>query len=343
MAMTLEETRQSLEECEYLVRMFTTDREWEYSRRPETDERWIDICEENKRGISATASHFAIALANKLKVPVGILNCNQGASVIRAWISPDVTEKEPIFGEGTVWHPDAEDDEFPFNKTSYLYLERLQYLHPYKIKGVIWYQGESDSFKTMAHKYRDLFEMMVRDWRSKWLDDKLPFIVVQLAPYNAYKDEWFYVVRECQFMASETIPNVGVVTIGDVGDFNDIHPRDKKTVGERLALYARGMIYGEEVIYRSPVCRNAEYDGEAVILTFSDVGNGLYASDELKFHVKDIDGNVYNADYEILGDKVRLVTNGVKPDEVLFCFDNGSCVSLFSSANLPAIPFRIKI
>ena len=343
MAMTLGDLSQPLEACDYPVRMFTTDREWEYSRRPETDERWVEISEENKQGISATASHFAISLANKVKVPVGILNCNQGASVIRAWLSPEATEKEAIFSPDTKWHPDADSDDFPFNKTNYLYLERLQHLHPYNIKGVIWYQGESDSYKTMAHKYRDLFEILVRDWRNKWLYDELPFVLVQLAPYNADEDEWFYVVRECQMMAAETIPNVGTISIGDVGDFNDIHPRDKKTVGERLALHARGMIYGEDILYRSPMCRSASFDGKTIILSFSDVGEGLYETDELKFCVKDTDGNVTDVSYEICGDTVRLNCENVTPVEVLFCFDNGSAVSLFSSAKLPVMPFRMKI
>ncbi len=343
MAMTLEDLYQPLDSAEYPVRIFTTDREWEYSRRPETDERWIEISEENKHGISATASHFAIALSNKLKVPVGIISCNQGASVIRAWMSPDVTSDNPIFNEGTKWHPDADSDDFPFNRTNYLYLERLQHLHPYTIKGVIWYQGESDSELNMAPRYRDLFEMMVSDWRSKWEREDLPFITVQLANCRVSDIESFALVRECQLMAADTIPNVGMVTIGDIGDVDDIHPKDKKTLGERLALYARGMIYGEEVTYRPPVCREASFDGEKVTLKFSDAGEGLYETKKHKFLAVYDDGAEREVPYEICGDSVKLNCDGKAPAEICFCFDNESPVFLYSSVGLPVSPFRIKL
>lgn len=343
MAMTLAELYQPLDSHECPVRIFTTDREWEYSRRPETDERWIAVCDENKNGISATASHFAIALSNKLGVPVGIISCNQGASVIRSWISPEVTSREPIFSECKKWHPDADSDDFPFNKINFLYLERLQHLHPYTIKGVIWYQGESDSEITMAHRYRDLFEILVNDWRSKWGIDDLPFITVQLANCRVDENESFALVRECQLMAADTIPNVGMVTNGDIGDVDDIHPKDKKTLGERIALYARGMIYGEDVIYRPPVCREAKFDGENVTLTFTDVGEGLYETEKHMFIVVDSEGCEREVQYELCGDTVRLDCKGITPVEVRFCFDNESPVFVFSSAGLPVSPFRIKL
>ena len=195
----------------------------------------------------------------------------------------------------------------------------------------------------MAPRYRDLFEMMVSDWRSKWEREDLPFITVQLANCRVSDIESFALVRECQLMAADTIPNVGMVTIGDIGDVDDIHPKDKKTLGERLALYARGMIYGEDVTYRPPVCREASFDGEKVTLKFSDAVEGLYETKKHKFFAVYDDGTEREVPYEICGDSVKLNCDGKAPAEICFCFDNESPVFLYSSVGLPVSPFRIKL
>lgn len=342
MAFFLEDVFQPVDESEHPVRMFTPMREWEYSRRPETDDRWIEVCDENRHGLSATASHFAKAISGRYGVPVGILNCNQGATAIRSWISYETLALDPIIKDFGGWHPDA--DDFPFNAPAHQYNERLRDLAPYNVLGVIWYQGESDSYDTVAPYYGRLFGLMTSDWRRIWQNESLPFITVQLANFRPDdKREVWEIVREQQLWCSENIPNVGMVTNGDLGDPFELHPRDKKSLGERLARYAEGMIYGEDILYRPAVCREAVLEDGAVILKFSDAGDGLYADEHLSFSVTNAGGESFTCEYELAGDTVRLSTDAIDPREVRFCFDCDSAVHLFSSASLPASPFRMKI
>ncbi len=342
MGLTLPETDRPLDECDGVVRIFTPDREWEYDKRPKTDDRWVDICMDNADGISAVASHFAISLNKTYGVPIGIVSCNQGATCIRSWIAPDTVEKDPIFGPDTQWHEDA--TIFPFNPPSHQYNERLVKVAPYTIKGVIWYQGESDADSPIAHSYKQLFDLMVADWRRLWCDPDLPFITVQLTYHTPGRPtEIWEILREQQLCASLEGHNIGMITIGDAGDLPNIHPTNKKVVGDRLALYARGLIYGEDILHRPPVCREMTVDGEVATLTFSDAGDGLYETESHKFFVIDADGKSHEAAYEICGDKVKLHAEGIIPVEVRFCFDAESAVYLYSSAGLPASPFRISV
>lgn len=342
MGLTLKDAMQPLDECELPIRIFTPDRSWEWDKRPETDMQWVNICVENANGISAAASHFAIDIANSQNVPVGILSSNQGASCIRSWISPETIAADPLFAPDVKFHPDAQI--FPFNGGSFLYNERTIHVAPYTIRGVIWYQGESDADVCIADKYAYMFDLMVKDWRKLWGDDDLPFIAVQLTYHTVEREEyqWEY-LREQQLIAMQTQHNIGMITIGDVGDWPDIHPKNKKTVGQRLAIYARGMIFGEDIVYKPAICSRADFDGENVILTFENAGDGLYETEPHTFRLIMADGSESEARYEINGDKIKLYANGKKPKEVRFCFDCVTEVHLYSSVGLPASPFRINV
>ena len=342
MGLTLADAPQELDKCENVVRIFTQDRKWECDKRPDTDMKWVEICEKNANGISAAASHFAIEIANTQNVPVGIVSCNQGASCIRTWISPETVEADPFFATKPKFHDDA--TIFPFNGYSDQYLERLVKVAPYTLKGVIWYQGESDAAESIAPHYAYMFDLMVKDWRRLFRNDDLPFITVQLTYHTVDRpDDRWDILREQQLKASLEGHNIGMIAIGDAGDLPDIHPKDKKTVGLRLARYARGMIYGENIVYRPPVCTEAAIDGTDVVLTFSDVGEGLYEKEPLAFFVDDVNGTEHKVDYEICRDKVRLMTDGISPIAVRFCYDAESAVYLYSSVGLTASPFKINI
>jgi len=342
MGLTLTDAPQELDGCDGVVRMFTQERKWEWDKRPDTDMKWVKICRENAYGISAAASHFAIELANTQKVPIGIVSCNQGASCIRTWISPETVEADSFFATKPKFHDDA--TIFPFNGYSDQYLERLVKVAPYTVRGVIWYQGESDAAESIASHYSYMFDLMVKDWRRLFRNDSLPFITVQLTYHTVDRpDDRWEILREQQLKASLEGKNIGMITIGDAGDLPDIHPKDKKTVGLRLARYARGMIYGEDIVYRPPVCTSAELDGMDVVLTFSDAGEGLYEKEALAFFIDDVNGAEHKADYELCGDRVRLKAAGVEPASVRFCYDAESAVYLYSSAGLPASPFKIKL
>ena len=345
MGMPIDETEETLDDCDGIIRIFTPDRIWDEidMRRPETDDRWIDISMENAHGISAAGSHFAVDIANKYGIPVGIVSCNQGASSIRSWISPETVAADPIFGPETKWHSDC--DIFSFiNTPSEQYSERLVKIAPYTVKAVLWYQGESDADTPIAYSYKHLFELLVSDWRRLWGDPDLPFITTQITYHTVeFHSQIWEILREQQLLASEEGRNIGMITIGDAGAYGPIHPTEKKVVGKRLARYAMGMIYGEDLVYRPPVCRKANYENGKVILTFSDAGDGLYETKPLEFCLISADGLIRKAEYEISGDKVILDAQGFDAAEARFCFAPDLPVWLYSSAGLPASPFRIKI
>ena len=336
MYMTLVETNQTLEECDKVVRIFTPDREWEYDRR-QMDMCWADICMENKESISAVASHFAINIAKNLDVPVGILSCAQGASCVCSWVAPETAESEYMFTKEV--KGDSWAFTLPFNQNSFHYNQWLIHVAPYTIRGVIWYQGESDAVSIICDNYARIFGLMVDDWRKLWNDPDLPFITVQL-PTFCDGGLW-PVIRDQQVKAMLEGHNIGMITIGDVGELNDIHPKDKITVGNRLAVYARGMIYGEDIQYKSPLCESATVADGVAVLKFSNAENGLYETEPLAFTVISKDGAEVAGNYEINGDTIRVWADGVEPCEVAFCYDASTPVHLYSSAGIPASSFKI--
>src|SRR5262249_47516603 len=143
-------------------------------------------------------------------------------------------------------------------------------LIPYAIRGAIWYQGEAND--RQAYEYRTLFPAMIRDWRGHWGQGDFPFLCVQLAPFKAkspepQESEWAE-LREAQLLATNKSPKVGMAVITDVGEENDIHPRKKAPVGARLALLARKIAYGEDIVASGPVYKSMKVEGDRAILSF---------------------------------------------------------------------------
>ena len=345
MGMTIAESEQVLDDCDEVIRIFTPDREWDElgMRRPETDDRWVNISMENAHGISAAGSHFAVDIANKYGIPVGVISCNQGASSIRSWISPETVATDPIFGPETKWHTDVEIFDV-INAPSQQYSERLVKVAPFTVKAVLWYQGESDADTPIAYSYKHLFELLVNDWRRLWDDPDLPFITTQITYHTVeFHSQIWEILREQQLAAADEGHNIGMIAIGDAGDYGPIHPMEKKVVGKRLARYAMGMLYGEDIVYRPPVCRSAVLSEGKVILRFDDAGDGLYETKPLEFYLISDDGLIRKAEYVIDGDKIILDTQGFDAAEVRFCFAPDLPVWLYSSVGLVAVPFRIRI
>ena len=136
-------------------------------------------------------------------------------------------------------------------------------LAPYAIKGVIWYQGESNAGSTRrAQLYREQFPDLIRNWRRVWQEGDFPFLLVQLAPFmaiekNPGESDWA-LLREAQLHSTQVLPNVGMAVITDVGEQRDIHPKKKKPVGERLALAARALAYHQPIEYSGPISKSGK-------------------------------------------------------------------------------------
>lgn len=225
-----------------------------------------------------------------------------------------------------------------------LFNSMIHPLIPYAIKGVIWYQGESNAYK--AVQYRTLLKTLIRDWRTRWNED-FPFLIVQLAnfyPQNPDPEESQWAdLREAQTMACE-LPKVGLAVTIDIGDATNPHPGNKQDVGKRLALSAEHIAYGLDIPWAGPVFKKMTIAGNQAIIEFDHVFSGLKAKgDKLKgFAIAGEDGKYVWADAALDGDNRVVVTNPqiAKPVNVRYAWASNPLCNLYNKADLPAVPFR---
>ena len=228
-----------------------------------------------------------------------------------------------------------------------LYNAMIVPLLNYRMKGVIWYQGESNAGRPV--EYRELLPALVRDWRSGWKQGDFPFLIVQLPNFMESKSEpsesnWA-MLREAQLKAL-ALPNTGLAATIDIGEWNDVHPLDKKDVGDRLALAAERVAYGDQkVVFSGPVYNSMKVDGNRVFLTFTNVGGGLMAKGgkELScFAVAGPEKKFVWARAMIADNKVIVWSSQISnPAAVRYAWaDNPAGANLFNVEGLPASPFR---
>jgi len=304
------------------------------------DNKWVECGPSTVGEFSAVAYHFGADLAKHLKVPIGLISTNYGGTPAEAWTSKEAIAADPTL---KAYHGVAANDK-P-NSPSGLYNAMINPLIPYGIRGAIWYQGESNAAR--AYEYRTLFTTMIKDWRARWGEGDFPFLLVQLAPFTAIKPEpgdsdWAE-LREAQYLATKTLPNVGMAVITDLGDEKDIHPKWKQPVGHRLALAARAMVHGEDVEHCGPVLASKTIEGDKVVLTFDHAKGGLTAKNGALtgFTVAGEDRKFVRAMAEIDGNKIIVSSPDVpKPVAVRYGWANFPVVNLFNKADLPATPFR---
>jgi sialate O-acetylesterase len=215
---------------------------------------------------------------------------------------------------------------------------------PYGIKGAIWYQGESNAGR--AFQYRELFRSMINDWRIRWGQGYFPFLFVQLANYMDPEDEpvddaWAE-LREAQMMALG-LPRTGMAVTIDIGETFDIHPRNKKDVGDRLALAARHLAYGEDIEFSGPLFRSMHINGNEIELLFDHIGLGLEARDGALtgFAIAGEDRKFYWAKAQIAGGKIIVSSDKVPaPVAVRYGWASNPVCNLYNKNGLPASPFR---
>jgi sialate O-acetylesterase len=216
---------------------------------------------------------------------------------------------------------------------------------PYGIKGFIWYQGESNA--GAAYDYRKLFPMLIADWRQRWQQGNLPFLFVQLANYMKTKplpseSEWAE-LREAQTLTLSQ-PNTGMACAIDIGEANDIHPKNKQEVGRRLALIANKMVHKQACIASGPTYQSSRKDGSRIRINFANTGSGLSTKDGqgvTGFAIAGKDKQFYWAKAIIEGNEVVIYSDKVaEPVAVRYAWaDNPEC-NLVNSEGLPAAPFR---
>jgi len=228
-----------------------------------------------------------------------------------------------------------------------LYNGMIAPLLNYTIKGVIWYQGESNTSR--PREYQKLFPALIADWRRQWNQGNFPFLYVQLANYMQVKDQpsksnWAE-LREAQ-LKTLSVPNTTMAVAIDIGEWNDVHPLDKEDVGKRLALGAQKVAYGDDtVVYSGPIYQSMKIEGNKITLTFTHIGSGLIAkgSGELKrFSIAGADKKFVWAKTKIESDKVIVWNDDItNPVAVRYAWaDNPEGANLYNKEGLPASPFR---
>ncbi len=224
---------------------------------------------------------------------------------------------------------------------SELYNAMLHPIAPFAIKGVIWYQGESNTSR--AYDYRDLFPAMIQDWRDLWGRGNLPFYFVQIAPFKYQTHGIAAELREAQLMTL-SVPNTGMVVTTDIATIDDIHPPNKIDVGKRLALWALANDYDqEEIIPSGPLYKEMIVEGNRVRIKFDYTGEGLVALDHkiTHFTIAGKDRQFLSAEAKIEGHDLVVWSNQVaKPVAVRFGWSNTAEPNLFNHVGLPASPFR---
>jgi len=367
-----------------MLRLYTVPKK--VSAKPTTDlvGTWKECTPESVANFSAVGYFFGRDLQAALKVPVGLIHTSWGGTPAEAWTSRAALEAEPKlkylmenFDKGIADYPKlleahkaaleqhkglvekakAEGKPAPpaprapvnpalhFQSPSVLYNGMLTCVMPYGIRGAIWYQGESNAGR--AYEYRQLFPLMINNWRAAWHQGDFPFLFVQLAPFMAIQKEpgestWAE-LREAQLLTAKTLKHTGMAVITDVGDERDIHPKWKEPVGARLALAARGIAYGEPIVHSGPVFDSMKVEGNKAILSFKHVGDGLVAKGGplTGFTIAGEDRKFHNAEAEIVEDKVVVSCPRVdKPVAVRFGWANYPVVNLWNKNGLPASPFR---
>lgn len=298
---------------------------------------------------SAVAYYFGRQLHETLGVPVGLISSAWGGSPIEAWTPVEAMRSDPALRPLLDrWDQGKQDPNLPpFFRPGVLYNGKIAPLIPYGIRGVIWYQGESNAAR--AYQYRTLFPLMIGTWRRDWGRGDFPFYFVQLANFNPLAEtptesDWSE-LREAQLMTMQKVPSTGMAVSIDIGEATNIHPTNKRDVGRRLARWALAKDYGVTVAFCGPIYKSMQKQGDKIALTFEHAGDGLTTRDgqPLKgFAIAGADRHWHWAQAQIAAPDTVTVWSDKVPDPAAarYGWALNPPVSLYNKAGLPASPFR---
>lgn len=318
---------------------------------------WQPTTPDNAKWFSAIAYYYGRMLRDSLKVPVGLI-CNAvGGSPTEAWVDRNTLEtcfpailknwlhndfiQDWVRGRAAknLTNDNTHLGRHPY-EPCYLYESGILPLQKYPIKGVIWYQGESNAHNMEAHS--ELFKLLVGSWRSNWSNPTMPFYFVQLSSINRPSWPWF---RYSQLQLMQQIANTGMAVSSDCGDSLDVHPLRKQPVGQRLARWALNKTYGKSITPSGPIYKGVVRSADALIVSF-DYADSLCTSDGKQpstFDIAEEEGMYYPATAVIEGNTVRLTSPEVKnPRYVRYGWQPFTRANLINGDALPASTFRGK-
>lgn len=367
------------------IRLFNVSREVAFKKKQEKLGTWKICNPESVKDFSGAGYYFGVELQKILNVPIGLINSSYGGSQAEAWTpvqyltaNPELkatvertkiweeerprvkveyaeaikkwreeSEKQKASGAKPSPSPGVPDSLRDYRISSSIYDGMIEPLMPFAIRGAIWYQGESNEAR--AEQYNILLPTMIKAWRERWGEGNFPFGTVQLPNYRKVSDEpqeaaWSF-IREAQRKTALNDAKTGLIITIDIGEANDIHPKNKLDVGKRMAVWALKDVYGKK-LSDSPEFQKAEIKGDKIILTFNDVGSGLKIKDGDKldeFAIAGADKKFVWANAKIVGkNKIEVSSPEVKnPLAVRYAFNsNPKNPNLTNDSGLPASPFR---
>jgi sialate O-acetylesterase len=312
-------------------------------------------------------------------LPVGLIQAAWGGTPVEAWTSQEALERcpeaRPVLeawgeriarlpearkrheerlakwrtdveaarqrGERPPREPEAPPDRKHQHHPANLFRGMVMPILPFAMRGVIWYQGEANASR--AWQYRSLFPAMIRDWREQWDQGDFPFLFVQLANYktNLAPEAWAE-LREAQATAL-ALPHTAMAVTIDIGESKDIHPKNKQEVGRRLALCARALVHGEDVVASGPTYASMAVEDAAISLTFDNAEGGLIVrgGSPAGFEIAGEDRRFVAAEAVIAGNRVVLRSPAVRaPVAARYAWRDDPVANLYNQAGVPAPPFR---
>jgi sialate O-acetylesterase len=318
------------------IRLFTLKHVAKIIPQEDCEGIWVEATPESVYNFSAAGYFFGRLVNDVTGLPVGLIHTSWGGSKIEAWMSPASLEgtNKPLPVEGV-------DMKMPMWVPAALYNGMINPIIGYGIRGVLWYQGESNQDE--PNEYALLFKRMIKDWRELWDQGEFPFYYVQIAPFRYGGNSAF--LREVQLKAEDSIPNIAMVVNMDANSPDNIHPSSKKQVGERLACLALSKTYGIKGFpCSSPVYRSMKTRGSNVELEFDLKGSfGIFANvSQIKgFKIAGQDKRFHDAFAYISGNRIFVSSPQVEiPVAVRFAFDNTSASEIFNMEGLPVSSFR---
>ncbi|TCN51499.1 sialate O-acetylesterase [Flavobacterium circumlabens] len=298
---------------------------------------WTESTPETMKNFSAVGYFFAKRLREDLKnVPIGLISSNWGGTPAEIWIPEEVINNDPLLLENA---KKLNEQEYGPRQPGRAYNAMIYPFVGFKIAGTLWYQGESNVGSAV---YDKTLSALITSWRKVWQDD-FPFYYVQIAAYKTGSNNFSNVmVRDSQRKLLKEVSNTGMVVISDVSDTIDIHPKNKKAVGIRLANLALKNTYKTNSnLVESPLFKAFKTDKNKAILSF-DYAEGLHFAGKTsnQFELAGADGVFYTAEALIKNDQVILTSKKVLvPLKVRFAWGNTIQSDLFNKVNLPASCF----
>ena len=308
---------------------------------------WVAVTPETVGNFSAVAYLFGREIHDRYAVPVGMIEADWGGTAAEAWVSEVGLKAFPEFREPIATVNRASNDP---HRPTVLFNSMIDPLTRFRIKGVIWYQGEANAIDNRAAQYRRLFPALIEDWRGHW-GYEVPFLFVQLAGYGHNEVEpaeysWAE-LREAQSMTL-SLSATGMATAIDIGDENDIHPKDKQDVAHRLVLVAAHVVYGDNIVYSGPTYQSMQIEGNRIRIKFSSIGSGLLIKDKYGygrgFEIAAADGKFRWAQAQQEGQDIVVFNDSVaQPVAVRYDWSNTPDGNVYNKEGLPAFPFRTDV